>query len=260
VATLRRESGEYKAQAEKAISALEKQIARTANVNHGPRAALAEQAGGFAVPQGEIRWIDPVGRRVWINLGAADGVKPRTTFGVGSKDRTRVHDWKVEMAVGPHDLNGAIEVTRVLEEHLSEARILNEFVEHPIAKGDPIYSPTGRRVQGENFSIVGNVELNGEDRDDRVLLAKIIAAAGGRIDNDVDGNGVLHVNGKIAMDGTPEITEATKFVVVGRIPEVNDGDDPQTVHALQELSRRRIRTRSRRPSARNTGDQSCGLS
>jgi hypothetical protein len=240
VATLRRESGEYKAQAEKAISALEKQLARTANINHGPQAELVEQAGLFAVPQGEIRRVDPVGRRVWINLGEADGVKPRVTFSVGFRDRTRVHDWKVEMAVGPHDLKGAIEVTRVLEEHLSEARILSEFVEHPIAKGDPVYSPTWRRGQGEAFSVVGIVDLNGEGRDDRELLTKIIAASGGRIDNDVDGEGILHVNGEIAIDGTPEVTAATKFVVIGQIPELKDGDDPQTLHSLQELSRRRM--------------------
>jgi len=237
---LRRESDEYKVRAEKAISALEKQIARTANINHGPQAELAEQTGPFAVPQGEIRWIDPVSRRVWINLGEADGVKPRTTFGIGSKDRTRVHDWKVEMAVGPHNLKGAIEVTRILEEHLSEARILKEFVEHPIAKGDPIYSPTWRQAQGERFSIAGIVDLDGDGRDDRELLTKIVAAAGGRIDNDVDGDGILHVNGKIAIDGTPEITEATKFIVIGQIPEVKDGDGPQTVHGLYELSRRRM--------------------
>jgi hypothetical protein len=235
VAAPRQAADEYKARAEKAIGDLEKRIASFTTINHGRRAELGEPAGPFAVPQGEIRWIDSIGRKVWINLGEADGVKPRITFSVGSKNRTRIHKGKVEMSVGPDDRKAAIEVTRVLEDDLAEARILHEALHDPIAKGDLLYSPIWRKAQGESFSIVGTADLNGDGHDDRDRLTKMVAVAAGRIDNDVDAWGILRVNGKIAIEGKPQVTASTKFIVIGQVPEVKDGDDPQTVDRIQKI-------------------------
>jgi hypothetical protein len=243
VTASRKEAGEFRAGAEQKISELEKRIAGFTKVNHGPRAELGEQAGPFAVPNGEIRWIDPVGRKVWINLGAADDLKPRSTFSVYKNGRTRINDWKVEIAVGPGDIKGAIEITRIVEAHLAEARILNEKLESPIAKGDPIYSPgwdtAWRPAQGESISIIGLIDLDGDGTEDRDRFQEIVAAARVRIDNEVDENGVLRVNGKVSNDGKPQISRFTKFVVIATIPEMDEGTDPGQVQTIVKLLERR---------------------
>src|SRR5262249_12315167 len=128
LATSRSEVDRIHAEMEKRLVELDQRIASLAEIRPGPRAELQEPSGPFAFPQGEIRWIDHVGRRVWINLGEANGLKPRTTFNVYHKTRSRVNGWKVEVAISPDEVKGSIEVTRVLEANLSEARILRRRI------------------------------------------------------------------------------------------------------------------------------------
>ena len=45
---------------------------------------------------------------------------------------------KAEARRGGAEVKGTIQVTRVLERHVSEARILEENVDNPIRKGDTI--------------------------------------------------------------------------------------------------------------------------
>ena len=243
VAASRKEAGEFRASAEQKISELERQIAGFTRINQVPRAELGEQPGPFAVPNGEIRWIDPIGRKVWINLGEADSLKPRSTFSVYKKNRTRINDWKVEIAVGPADIKGAIEITRIVNAHLAEARILNEKLESPVAKGDPIYSPNWysewRPAQGESISIIGLLDLDGDGTEDRDRFLEIVAAARVHIDNEVDENGSLRINGKVRNDGKPQISRFTKFVVIATIPEMDEGADPGKVKPILKLLERR---------------------
>ena len=94
-------------------------------------------------------------------------------------------------AVGGEDIKGSIEVTRVLEAHLSEARILTKTSITPMAKGDPIYSPLWSPGHGEAFSVIGIIDLDGDGKDDRDLFDESVQTAGGTIDNDVDPTGSL---------------------------------------------------------------------
>ena len=67
--------------------------------------------------RGKIRLVDAERKLAWINLGAADSVKPGIVFEV------RAHtpeDAKDHVPV----VKGSVEVTRVLDEHLSEVRVL----------------------------------------------------------------------------------------------------------------------------------------
>jgi hypothetical protein len=84
------------------------------------------------------RWIDPIDRKVWIAIGESDGVKPGTTYHTRKKPRAQRTSGKPDAASGEDAINGTIEVTRVLGEKLSEARILGEKSANPIAKGDAI--------------------------------------------------------------------------------------------------------------------------
>jgi hypothetical protein len=95
------------------------------------------QAGRAAWPNGRVRLVDPYGKKVWIDLGEADEVDPRTVFDVYSKPQTNVNQSKPAEA-GAVRNKGTVEVTRVLEQKLSEARILKEDPDDPIRRGDPV--------------------------------------------------------------------------------------------------------------------------
>jgi hypothetical protein len=101
------------------------------------QAAACAKAPPMPTEGGFIRWVDPVGKKVWIGLGGDDGVKPGTTYHVWTKAKAPREAGKPQ-AGGADKVKGTIEVTRILEGNLSEARILDELADHPVAKGDPI--------------------------------------------------------------------------------------------------------------------------
>jgi hypothetical protein len=223
VAARQREIEDSRDATERVIDDLEQRIARLTTVRDKLSAELNEKTGeGFAVPNGIVLSIDPVDRKVWINLGEADGLAPRTTFNVLQR-------------VGGEDTKGAIEVTRILGRHVAEARIVNELLGTPIVNGDSIYSPTWHRRAGEAFSLIGVIDIDGDGTADLERLERLVAVAGGEIDNLVDEKGTLRVHGAVPRDSKPQLTESTKFVVVGEIPEVNVDDDPQKVDRIQKI-------------------------
>lgn len=94
-----------------------------------------------------------------------------------------------------------------------------------------------RAGRGEAFSIIGIMDIDGDGKDNRDQLKRILAAGGHWIDNEVDVKGILRVKGKIA--DKPWFSEKTKFVVVGKIPEVADTDDASEIAAIQKIIRLR---------------------
>jgi len=231
------ELDEYKSSAEKQIKEKDARIASLININKKLSGELDEKTRvSFDTPDGQIRWIDPIGKKVWISLGDAEGVKPRTTFSVYKKTHSGVGRGTVKGVVGAEDIKGSIEVTRVMEAHLSEARILTEDIYHPMAKGDPIYSPLWSAGHDEAFSVIGTIDLDNDGKDDRDLFYEVVNTAGASIDNDVDSKGVLRVNGQIPDDGKPRITERTKFLVIAKIPEIADTADGDEKNALMKVS------------------------
>jgi len=90
---------------------------------------------------------------------------------------------------------------------------------------------------GEAFSIIGVVDLDGDGQDDRDELRKVLAAYHAVVDNDVDGTGILRVNGKV--HDKPRFTQRTKFVVIGKIPDAVDTDDAERIAAIQNIHRLR---------------------
>jgi hypothetical protein len=238
LAAERHENDDYRAATENKIRALEQRLANLIGANDKIKAELDENSlnGGFEIPDGIIRWIDRLGKKVWINLGEADGLKPRTTFNVYKKTSRGIGRGAEKRAVGREDIKGTIEVTRILEPNLSEARILTEDLYSPIAAGDPIYSPLWNPGRGEAFSIIGIMDLNGDDKDDRDLLKEAVATAGAVIDNEVDEKGELFINGKKPEEYKPRITEKTKFLVIGKIPEVADTADPEEIQTILKIN------------------------
>jgi hypothetical protein len=231
------ELDEYKSSSEKQIKEKDTRIASLININKKLSGELDEKTRvSFEVPDGQIRWIDPIGKKVWISLGDAEGVKPRTTFSVYKKTHSGVGRGTVKGVVGAEDIKGSIEVTRVMEAHLSEARILTEDIYHPMAKGDPIYSPLWSAGHDEAFSVIGIVDLDGDGKDDRDLFNEIVTTSGATIDNDVDGKGVLRVNGRVSDDGKPRLSERTKFLVIAKIPEIAETSGQDEIAELLKVN------------------------
>jgi hypothetical protein len=104
----------------------------------------AEQAAEYAampptLPEDSlIRWVNSATKVVWISVGEADDVQPRTNYRVLKKPLAKRDPGEPQPDHPGERFKGTIEVTRVIELNLSEARILDEDAGNPIAKGDRI--------------------------------------------------------------------------------------------------------------------------
>jgi hypothetical protein len=236
MAAAREHAEQEQAAAEEMIRKLDRRIANLKIINDRLTVELEQKSSpSFEQANGEIRLVDHISKRVWVSLGKADGLKPRATFSVYQKPHSGVGHGTDRGQFGPKDLKGAIEITRVVNSNLSEGRIVGENIFRPISRGDSIYSPIWSSGRGEAYSLVGIMDVDGDGKDDRDLLVVQIRSAGGVVDNDVDGNGVLRVNGVVSTDGKPRITDKTKYVVIGKLPEVSRSADPKVTAISQKV-------------------------
>jgi hypothetical protein len=85
------------------------------------------------------------------------------------------------------------------------------------------------RKRAETYSIVGIIDLDGDGKDDSRRLHRLINAIGADFDNEINEKGNLLINGQIPDPYKPEITEKTKFVILGTIPQFADLSDPDEI-------------------------------
>lgn len=177
------------------------------------------QKYSFEVADGVVRTVDNSTGVVWINLGEADRLPKRMTFSVYRKAHQGI-------GRGEEDIIGAIEVTKILGPHLSEARIVGDDIYQPISPGDPIYTPLWGVGRPETFAISGIIDLDGDGKSDMDLLTRIIENANAKIDNQVT------ENGERIGDG---LTVHTKFLVIGESPDVEAAKTDEQRDKMQEL-------------------------
>ncbi|QDV19377.1 hypothetical protein Pan153_40420 [Gimesia panareensis] len=204
------------------------------------RSRLTEvQKVSFEKPDGEIRTIDNSTGVVWINLGEADRLPKRMNFSVYRKAHQGI-------GRGEEDIIGAIEVTKILGPHLSEARIVSDDIYQPISPGDPIYTPLWGVGRPETFAVSGIIDLDGDGKSDMDLLNRIVENANAKIDNIVTENGERIGNG---------LTVHTKFLVIGESPDVDAAKtDEQRDKMQQVLSKmKEIREEARLKAVRVIG-------
>ncbi len=151
------------------------------------------------VPDGKITWIDQRTRVVWINLGSGDGLRRLTSFSVYDE-----HDVNPAAAKS----KGKIEVTRLIDRHLAEARIVEDDLSNPLMPGDNIFSPfePGR---AEHFALVGVMDIDGDGESDRQKIHDLIALNGGVIDEEVTEDDKK----------TGQMSITTKYLVRGEAPK-----------------------------------------
>jgi len=183
----------------------------------------------FETPDGRVAWVNQAAGTVWVNLGLADGLRRQVTFsvydhealnvapGAGRKDESEQEDSGRKI----DERKGKIEITRVLDQHLAEARIVEDFADDPILPGDQIFSPAWKPGRKVRFALVGFMDIDGDRLSDRDLVRNVITMSGGRIDAEVHDNGDL--------EGTLDVN--TRYLVRGAQP---DGGNAKL---LQEYSK-----------------------
>lgn len=153
----------------------------------------------FDVDDGEIRFVDTNARLVWINLGTSDDVRRQISFTVHSADTP---------AGDKSHKKGSIEVTQILGPHLSAARILEDDPKDPLVPGDKIYTSLWDPGRKEHFAIAGNIDFDGDGKDDRAWLKTLIAQTGGEVDAESKDDGTVD----------KEITVDTRYLILGTQP------------------------------------------
>ncbi|MGE3780262.1 MAG: hypothetical protein AB7F89_23940 [Pirellulaceae bacterium] len=181
-----------------------KEMKKTADANASLLEAVKQyQDEPFEVGDGVVTWVNQGARTVWINLGLADGLRRQTMFSVYDQ---------ADNGVQRTDPKASIEVTKVLDQHLAEARIAFDGASNPIMRGDVIFSPAWRPGKRIRFALAGVIDIDGDGRSDRNLVRSLLSASGGQIDFEA------HDDGK--KEG--EMTAGIRYLVLGSSPAEGD--------------------------------------
>src|SRR3972149_195328 len=117
------------------IRDLTDRLAKSERAKENLIAIQSKEAGSFEVADGRIALVNQDGT-TWINLGTGDSLRRQITFGVYEANRRDP---------AGSERKGSIEVTRILGEHLAEARSTEDDPRNPILTGDQIYSNVWHR-------------------------------------------------------------------------------------------------------------------
>ena len=161
----------------------------------------------FEVPDGRITMVHQQHNTVWIDLGAAHGLKELTTFSVYDiKEPGVMHE--------KSDIKAKIQITRILEDRMAEARILDDNIANPVLRGDLIHSPNFQVATQIHFALAGIFDLDGDGTDDFNKVKYMITSIGGVIDAEIrsDGtrDGKVTVNTQYLLKGTATGLVSTK--------------------------------------------------
>ena len=174
---------------------LEKMVKRNEDlVKKGQNETLSEENS-----DGKVTWVNQRARVVWVNLGADDGLRRQISFAVIAPDEN--NPLKAEK-------KGSVEVTRVLDRHLSEARIIDDSPSNPIMPGDSIFSAAWQPGRSEHFALVGFMDMDKDGISDRQKIRDIITLNGGIIDAEVKDDGTR----------VGELSVETRYLVQGERP------------------------------------------
>ena len=150
-----------------------------------------------ALPDGKVTYVNQANKMVWLNIGAADGLRRQIRFSVvGQNENNPIKAEK----------KASIEITQVVGPHMSEARIVDDNISNPIILGDQIFSPVWQAGRAEHFALAGTLDVDDDGRSDLATVRNLIVSNGGIIDAEVgdDGKkiGKMSVNTSYLVLGT----------------------------------------------------------
>jgi hypothetical protein len=137
---------------------------------------------------------------VWINLGAADALTRLTTFSVYPGDAV-----DLSKAVK----KASVEVTQLLDDHMAEARVIDDKDADPILPGDKVHTPTWSPGERKHFALAGFMDIDGDGTNDQGKVRNMITASGGVVDAVVDEKG--------KREGSLSI--GTRYFIQGTAPD-----------------------------------------
>ncbi len=198
----RKKFDEQNAQYDAQIKGLETKLS---NLSHSNEILRSRQIDPDPIAQpadGRITWVNQRHGQVWIDLGEADYLRPQISFSVFGTDQS-----DPIKAVK----KGSIEVTRIINAHMAEARITNDDPTKPLLPGDKIYSQVWDRGRKVGFAITGFIDFDNDGKSDLKQLQDIIKINRGRVDSVLSDEG--KVEGKMSVH--------TRYLILGEY-----SDDP----------------------------------
>ncbi|MBQ4079528.1 MAG: hypothetical protein II596_02485 [Thermoguttaceae bacterium] len=132
---------------------------------------------------------DQVGKSVRLSVGTKDGVRPLTQFNVFPTEA---------LEKGGVKAKAKVQVTRTLEEHVCEAKILEDDQNNPIQPGDLVFTPLWRPGEVYKYALDYRLDINGDGVSDLGEIYNMIQITGGEVSAYIDDAGKVH--GKITPD------------------------------------------------------------
>lgn len=169
----------------------------------------------FASPQGKVINTSNRGEMVWINLGQDDGLRVGTAFTVIDESSIKTSQAKAK---------AHIVITRVVADHphLSQARVTDYEPTNPILTGDKVFSPAWRPGRSPGFALLGEMDYNGDYKDDSAEVRTMIERDGGKIDAAMDSKGNRDAN-------LPGMNPNTEYLVLGSDVGVVQPNNPNSM-------------------------------
>ncbi len=127
-------------------------------------------------PDGSITFVNAESGEVRVSINRGMGARPKMKLSVFDAGTAIISTEKPK---------GTIELTKVGDQ-FSIARITKTVSPiDPLRTGDIIYTPAWSPNNPTRFALVGKIDINRDDKDDREELKKMIQEAGGVIDFDL---------------------------------------------------------------------------
>jgi hypothetical protein len=157
-------------------------------------------------PKGKIISVEGAGSVVYINLGSGDNVKPQLTFSIYGAQSN---------GLASHHRKGALEVTKILEPHLSQASIteMTDRNRDPILTGDLLFNPVWNSTLRQHVAVAGLVDLIGDGSNNTPEFIRTLRNQGIVVDAYLDLKDM-----KIKGEG---LSAKTQYFVLGDQPEAN---------------------------------------
>ncbi|MCA9152721.1 MAG: hypothetical protein KDA92_25630, partial [Planctomycetales bacterium] len=168
----------------------------------------------FDVPDGKVLWVNNRLGTAYVNLGSADGLRSQVTFSVYAVDANNL---------ARQEKKGSIEITRVVNDHMAEGKITSDKISDPILTGDVVFTPLWNARSALHFGLVGFMDIDGDGRNDRALIKRLIQLNNGTVDIEDAGGEVVG-----------SITSHTRYLIRGDEPAVGDTEEETSSQAAQD--------------------------